>query len=245
MSCYLYDQFGFGAEEGYKNIDLAAIGTVADVMPLTGENRTIVKEGLKLINSPEYDRIGIISLMNVFEIEIGTLTSMDVGFRIAPAMNAPGRLLGKAEKALDLLLCEDEYEAINMAMELRMIIEERKTITQVSLIKAEEYIEENDLLKDKVLILFIPDTPEGIVGLVAGKLTEKYNRPSIVFSEGLNHYKASGRSIESFNLYDALCACSDLFIKFGGHALAAGMSIEKDKGSWKNCVPGSTHMPTP
>ncbi|NLZ52925.1 MAG: single-stranded-DNA-specific exonuclease RecJ, partial [Thermoanaerobacteraceae bacterium] len=230
VSCYLYEQFGFGIEEGYKNIDIAAIGTIADVVPLTGENRIIVKEGLKYINDPAYDRIGIISLMNVFEIESGTLTSMDIGFKIAPALNAPGRLLDEgAGDALELLLCEDEVEAINIAMDLKAVNDERKSITQECLIKAEEYIEANNLLEDKVLVLFVPEIPEGVVGLVSGKITEKYNRPSIVFSEGLDYYKASGRSIEAFNLYQALCACDDVFVKYGGHAQAAGMSIVKDK----------------
>lgn len=234
VSCYLYDQFGFGAEEGYKNIDLAAIGTVADVMPLTGENRTIVKEGLKLINSPEYDRIGIISLMNVFEIEIGTLTSMDIGFKLGPALNAPGRLLEEgADQALELLLCDEEDEAINIAMDLKEVNEKRKTVTQECLMYAEKHIEEENLLKDKVLVLFIPHIPEGVVGLVSGKLTEKYHRPSIVFSEGVEFYKASGRSIESFNLYEALRSCHDLFVSYGGHAQAAGMSMIKDEKKLK------------
>jgi len=230
VACYLYEQYGFSLEEGYKNIDLAAVGTIADVVPLIGENRIIVREGLKYINDPKYDRLGIITLISLFEMERGTITSTDIGYRITPALNAPGRLLEKgAEKALELLLCEDQYEATDIAMDLKNINEQRKTIMQESLAKAEEYIERNGLLTDKVLVLFIPDIPEGVVGLVAGKLTEKYNRPSIVFSEGLNYYKASGRSIEEFNLYDALCTCSDLFIKFGGHALAAGMSTEKDE----------------
>lgn len=230
VSCYLYEKFGFGLEEGYKNVDLAAIGTIADVVPLTGENRIITKEGLSFINDPEYDRVGIIALMFVLEIQHGTLTSMEVGYKIAPSLNAPGRLLEEgAQKALDLLLCEDEFEAINIAMELKYINEERKSITQNYMIKAEEYIEANNLLQDKVLVIFIPDIPEGVVGLVAGKITEKYHRPTIVFSEGLYSYKASARSTEVFNLYEALCACDDLLEKYGGHAQAAGMSINKSK----------------
>jgi single-stranded-DNA-specific exonuclease len=230
VSCYLYEQFGFGIEEGYKNIDIAALGTIADVVPLTGENRIIVKEGLNYINDPEYDRIGIISLMNVFDIESGKITSMDVGFKIAPALNAPGRLLEKgADRALELLLCEDECEAINIAMDLKSVNEERKSITENFMEYAEKYIEENNLINDKVLVLFIPDIPEGVVGLISGKLTEKYNRPSIVFSEGLHYFKASARSTDVFNLYDALCTCDDIFVKYGGHAQAAGMSTIKDE----------------
>lgn len=229
FSCYLYDQMGYG-EEGLKFIDLVAIGTIADSVPLVDENRILVKEGLNYINSPDYDRIGIIELMNSFGVTVGTLRASDIGYKIAPALNAPGRLRVRgADTALALLLCDDNDEAVDLAYQLFEINEERKLITSESVAKAELYIQNYGLADDKVIVLFVPDIPEGIVGLVAGKITEKYNRPSVVFSEGLHYYKASARSIEAFNLIESLKTCDDLFVKYGGHSLAAGMTIEKDQ----------------
>lgn len=230
VACHLYREFGFG-DEGLKHLDLAAIGTIADVVPLVDENRIIVKEGLNLINSSMYDRIGVIELMNCFGVELGTLSSTDIGFKIAPALNAPGRLLsGGAELAVKLLLCEDNDEAVDYAYQLFAINEERKSITTEYLAKAEDYIAANHLENDKVMVVFIKDIPEGIVGLISGKITEKYNRPSLVFCETKEYYKGSARSIEAFNLYEALYnTCDDLFVKYGGHAQAAGMSLEKDQ----------------
>lgn len=230
VAYYLYDQFGFGGEEAMKFIDLVAIGTIADVVPLVDENRILVKEGLSFINNPSYDRIGVIELINSFGITFGTLKASDIGYKIAPALNAPGRLYEKgAEVALSLLLCEDNDEAIDLAYQLFAINEERKAITNESMVKAEQYISNNNLENDKVMVLFVPDVPEGVVGLVAGKITEKYHRPSLVFSEGRLYYKASARSIEEFNIIEALHTCKDLFVKYGGHSQAAGMTIEKNE----------------
>lgn len=233
VACCLYDYYGLKGE-GLKYLDLVAIGTIADVVPLTGENRILVKEGLKYINNPNYNRIGIIELINSFGITPGTLRASDISFKIVPALNAPGRLYKKgAEMALRLLLCNSDVEAIDMAYELFSINEERKHITDESLAKAEEYIYRENLDKDKVIVVFVPDIPEGIVGLVSGKITEKYNRPSIVFCEKSDCYKASARSIEKFNLIKALDSCNDLFIKYGGHALAAGMIVGSEENIYK------------
>lgn len=230
LACHLFEEYGFGKEEGYKYLDIAAIGTVGDVVDLVDENRIIVKEGLNFMKSEYYNRIGILELLKCFNAEAQNLTSMDFGFKIAPALNAPGRLLEHGAKmALQLLLTEDQEEASRLASQLYSINEERKEITKTSLIKAEQYIIDENLQDDRVLVLFVPDVPEGVVGLVSGKITEKYHKPSIVFSEGHQYYKASARSPEYFNLYDGLYACRDLFVKFGGHAQAAGMSIEKNQ----------------
>jgi single-stranded-DNA-specific exonuclease len=229
MACLLYQEYGFG-DEGLKHIDLAAIGTIADVAPLTGENRIIVKEGLRYINEPDYNRPGIVELMNSFGVELGKLSSMDIGFKIGPALNAPGRLLSKgADNALALLLCEDNDEAVGYASALFQVNEIRKAQTTEALLKAEEYIEQEGLKDDKIMVLYIPDVPHGIVGLVSGKITEKYYRPSIVFTNAENNVlKASGRSIPAYNLYEGLCTCDDLFLRYGGHQQAAGMSIENN-----------------
>ena len=229
LSCYLYEMMGFG-EEGLKMLDLAAIGTIADVVPLTGENRTIVAEGLKDINHDDYDRIGISVLKSVLNTEDKPIGSIDVAFRIAPALNATGRLYGNgADKALELLISESEEEAREIADELLAINEERKGITADGLEKAEYILDKENLRDDKVLVLLVPDLPEGITGLVAGKLTEKYNRPSIVFGEGKEAFKASARSPEYFHMYKGLEFASQYLLKFGGHKQAAGMSMKKDR----------------
>lgn len=220
---YIYKREG-REKESFDLIDIAAIGTVADVVSLTDENRIIVKEGLKRINNFNYARKGINALKKIFNIDPFHASAQDIGFKIAPAINAPGRLLEKgAELALKLFLNEDIAE--ETANELYQVNEDRKEITIESMTKAEEIIEK--MLDDKVLVIFVPNVPEGVVGLVSGRLTEKYNKPSIVFSQGHSCFKASARSIPQFNLIKGLDSVSDIFIKYGGHAQAAGMSIEE------------------
>jgi len=228
VACHLYEMAGLKGE-GLKHLDLAAIGTVADVVPLLDENRIIVREGLRLINSGGYDRHGVMALLGIFNVEPGYLDSTGIGFKLGPALNAPGRLKPRgADKSLQLLLTKTQEEASVLALELYEINEERKELTLKALDEAEEYILKNNLTEKRVIVVFLPDVSEGLVGLVSGRITEKYNRPSLVFSEGKNYYKGSARSTERFNLYKALCACDDIFIKYGGHAQAAGMSITKD-----------------
>lgn len=227
--CFLYEEFGFGYEEGYKFLDLAAIGTVADVVTLTGANRIIVKEGLKMINSKEYSRVGVLELIKSFGLINGTITSMDIGFKLSPAINAPGRLYPKgADLSLKLLLSTNTDEALSYAYDLFSINEIRKEISENGLQKAEQYLLDNNLLDNKILVLFLENIPEGVIGLVSGKITEKYNKPSLVFTEGKNEFKASGRSIPEYHLLNGLNTCKDLFEKYGGHAQAAGISIKKD-----------------
>lgn len=212
-------------DKAYDLLDIAAIGTVGDVVSLTDENRIIVKEGLKRINNPRYNRRGINALKELFNVDPTRMSSMDIGFKISPSINAPGRLLeGGANISLSLLL---ETEPVTLvAQNMYDVNEKRKEITIRSMAKAEEIVK--DMLDDKILVVFVPDVPEGVVGLVSGKLTEKYHRPSIVFSQGHGCYKASARSIEKFNLIESLNAVSDIFLKYGGHAQAAGMSLPED-----------------
>lgn len=228
MACYLYDYFGFDGEALHL-LDLAAIGTVGDVVPLVGENRVIVKEGLRYINSWSYNRPGVVAIMEAFQMEPGTMRALDIGFKVAPILNAPGRILEfGANAALELLLMDELDEARNLVEYLMFINEQRKEATRKFMAEAEEYIQKHDLLKDKVLVLFLPECPEGVVGLISGRITEKYHRPSLVFAEARDCYKASGRSTPAFDLYKGLCQCDDLFLKYGGHPQAAGMSIAQD-----------------
>lgn len=225
IACYLYDQYGMEGE-GLKYLDLAAIGTVADVVPLTGENRVIVRRGLAMMNDRTYTRPGMLALFQLLGIERGTINEETIGFQIGPCLNAPGRLLEKgAELGLEFLLAR-EHEAVALAHELVRINQLRKDVTKNSMEAAYTYIAENEIENDKVLVLYLPNVPEGIVGLVSGRITEEYWRPSLVFTKGNEVFKASARSTPNFNLYEALTTVDDLLLRWGGHAQAAGMSIE-------------------
>lgn len=229
LACYIYEQYEIGAEMAYRFVDLAAIGTIADVMPLVGENRIIVKEGLEYINSDYYSREGILALIKELKLPYHKICSTDVSYKIAPAMNAPGRLYRYgANQPIELLTTSRSRKARKLASKLNETNEIRKEVSREAFQQAEEYIDKHKLLEDHILVIYIEDVSEGVVGLVAGQLTEKYSKPSIVFTEGLDCLKASARSIEGFSIYDALATCKDLFLGFGGHEQAAGLSVEKD-----------------
>lgn len=227
VAAYLYERLGRAGEET-KLLDLAAIGTVADVVPLIDENRIIVSEGLGRMSSKDYARVGILELARAFALDLANIRASDIAFKLAPALNAAGRLVERgAELSLRLLLSESATEAAVLAKQLYDINEERKRITETGVEAAEKYISERKIQDDHVLVLFLPDVPEGVVGLVSGKITERYNRPSIVITESSECFKGSARSIDAFNL-TALKTCADLFLGWGGHALAAGLSMKKD-----------------
>jgi single-stranded-DNA-specific exonuclease len=226
-ACHLYDQYGMEGE-GMKYLDIAAIGTVSDMVPLTGENRVIVKRGLELMNSDGYSRPGILALYNLYGIQKGSVNEDTIGFLIGPSLNAPGRMLARgAELGLSLLIAK-AHEAEELSKEIVAINQYRKEITKQSVLAAQDYIAAEGLADDKVLVLFLPDVPEGVVGLVSGRITEEYHRPSLVFTQGHGVYKASARSTDKFHLYEALTTVSDLLMRWGGHSQAAGMSIEEN-----------------
>lgn len=209
-------------------IDLVALGTVADVMPLEDENRIIVKNGLKHLRySSNY---GIRALLKIADIKTNVITTSAVGFGLAPRINAAGRM-GDPESAVFLLLSTDDTEAQKYAMLLEDENKQRQTIENGIYNKAVEIIKQNpDMENDYVLVLDYDGWHHGIIGIVASKLSERYNKPCILIStdeEGRG--KGSGRSIKGFNLFEALCKSSDKLIKFGGHELAAGLGIEKNK----------------
>ena len=209
-------------------IDLAAIGTIADVATLVGENRAIVKRAIDYMRSPIYSRKGIRKL---FGDDMSTITAENISFLIAPRINAAGRLLENgANIPVALFLEEDEEEANKLAFELSKINTERKLIQSKCYNELKPVIEERIAAGDKVLVLFAKDAPSGVVGLLAGNATEEYHRPTIVFSEknnidGSKIWTGSARSIEQYHILNALEKCSDHLMHFGGHALAAGMSI--------------------
>ncbi|MCR5625084.1 MAG: single-stranded-DNA-specific exonuclease RecJ [Lachnospiraceae bacterium] len=207
----------------------AAIATVCDVVPLKGENRVIVRYGLKYING-KCSIVGLNELIKLcnFKKQIG---GYDFGFRIGPCINAAGRL-ESAEKSLELMLEEDESKAHELAAYLVDLNENRKTITEQGVDAAIEYIEENNLLEKKILLVYVPDLSEAVAGIVAGRLREKYFHPVMVAVDAKGRegiVKASGRSIPAYHMQKGLNQIKDLLSEYGGHALAAGFSFEKDK----------------
>ena len=212
--------------------DLTAIGTVADVMPLTDENRLIVSYGLGRLSESENTGLSaLIKACGISSDDNKKITSSTISFTIAPRINAAGRM-GTAQIAVELLLTDDEECAQNIAQQLCDANVDRQNEEQKIMEQAESMIAQNDLaFGKKILVLDHSDWHHGVIGIVASKLTEKYNVPSILISfEGDDKTvgKGSGRSIEGFNLHGALCECSEFLERFGGHALAAGLTVSAD-----------------
>lgn len=219
----LYEAFHVPEREWEELLEFAAIATVGDVMRLKDENRIIVRWGLKRM--PETHSAGLRKLVEACELNISELTAYHIGFVIGPCLNASGRLQ-TAKLALELLLCQDEQMAEQMAGELRALNEERKTMTQQgveeALLQVEEHYEQ-----DRVLVIFLPDCHESIAGIIAGRVREAWNRPTFILTRGEGCVKGSGRSIEAYHMYREMCGVQELFLKFGGHPMAAGFSMEE------------------
>ncbi len=222
-------------------LDLAALGTVADVVPLTGENRTIVKQGLVRMRLSK--RVGLTSLINIARLKMGALSAMDISFGIAPRLNAVGRLESiqndiedfsqisselslpiSAQKALSILMTDDLHAAGLLAQELDDLNRRRQQLTRDMQSKAEQLINEEDML----LFAADPEFNSGLVGLVAAKLTEFYYRPTIIGYMGPEKTRASCRSISEFHITEALDCCQDLLLQHGGHAMAAGFTVANE-----------------
>lgn len=203
-------------------LDLVALGTVADLVPLQGENRHLVKRGLKQLQKPH--RQGILSLMGVAGVSPETLQASDISFQLAPRLNAAGRLTS-AKYALELLLEEDVHRAGRLAQEIELFNNRRKELMRDMRSKAEEIAVPDDAVPP-MLFAFHPDFNQGIVGLAAGYLSEKYHRPAIVGKDEGEVIVASCRSIDGFNIVEALDHHRDLFQQYGGHPAAAGFTIE-------------------
>lgn len=221
---YIGDLYSISKDFIYELLEYVAIATICDVVDLVDENRIIVKHGLELINSTK--NIGLKALIEETKInkEIGVY---HIGFIIGPIINASGRL-DTAYAALELLLCEDYEEAKSMASELRDLNEERKHITEKGIDDIIKKIEGSSLKNDKVLIIYEPSIHESVAGIIAGRIKDIYYRPTIVLTRGLEGIKGSGRSIEEYNIFEELTKCKDLLSRFGGHPMAAGLSLEEE-----------------
>lgn len=221
----LYKEFNIPNEELYDLIQYVAIATVCDVVDLVSENRILVKEGLKRINNTS--NIGLRALFKETGLEGKEITVYSLGFVIGPSINASGRL-EQAEWALKLLITKDKNEAEELAKKLNELNKDRQELTQTGLEEAIKIIEENNMAKDKVLVVYLEDVHESIAGIIAGRIREKYNFPTIILTKAHEGAKGSGRSIEEYNMFEELLKCKDLLGKFGGHPMAAGMSIPSE-----------------
>lgn len=207
--------------------DLAAVGTVADVMPLTGENRTLVKAGLKLLQ--QTDRPGISALLEEVGLGGKPITAENVSYAIAPRINAAGRM-DNAVTALQLVLCEDEERAEELAHKLNEINVARQETEQEIVKAAQKQLDaEPAILEDRVILIWGRDWHPGVIGIVASRLVEKTGRPVIVVSvDEHGEGKGSGRSVQGFNLHECIASCEDILLRFGGHAMAAGLSVREE-----------------
>lgn len=210
-----------------KYLPFVCLGTIADVAPLTDENRLLVKSGLQLFHKSE--NLGIQALLKSTGFENKKITAGNIGFVIAPRINASGRL-GSAKKGIELFLCDDAAKADEIAADLANENKNRQKMEQEIYAEALKIIETNKLNENKVIVVASKGWHQGIIGIVSSKITEKYYKPSILITINENGVcKGSGRSISSFNLFEALSNNAGLLQKFGGHSLAAGLTVEEDK----------------
>lgn len=200
----------------------AALATVCDVMELKDENRIIVKKGLALMDEP--DNLGLKALIAVNGIEGKNISPYHAGFILGPCMNATGRL-DTATRALELFACKEEKDAITIAADLKSLNESRKQMTEEGVRRAIRLVEESELMEDRVLVVYLPDCHESLAGIIAGKVKEKFGKPTFVLTKGEEGIKGSGRSIEAYSMYEEMTVCKELFTKYGGHKMAAGLSL--------------------
>lgn len=226
----LYERAGIPKREWEQLLEFAAVATVGDVMRLQNENRLIVKYGLKRMAFT--DNLGLRKLAEKNNLDLGSLSAYHIGFVIGPCLNAGGRLQ-TAKLALRLLLSEREEEADALAEELKTLNDMRKDMTRKGQEEAIRQVTEQ-FPEDKVLVVFLPECHESLAGIIAGRVREHFHKPAIVLTRGEEMAKGSGRSIEQYHMYQALCQVADLLPKFGGHPMAAGLSIEeKDIGEFR------------
>lgn len=220
----LYKMFQIPQEEADVFIENAAFATISDVMDLQGENRTIVKKGLLAINNTQ--NIGLRALINESGLTGQEIKAYHIGFILAPCINASGRL-EIAKHALDLLCTKNETEARELAEKLVHLNTERKALTEKALNDAMEIAKTME--NDRVLVIYLPDCHESIAGIVAGKVREQTNKPVFVLTKGEKGIKGSGRSIEPYSMFEEMNKVSDVFLGFGGHPMAAGLSLEESR----------------
>ena len=203
-----------------------AIATIGDVMDLVGENRVFVKKGLELLKTTKNE--GLHALMQCTGVDTANLNTYHIGFVIGPCINAGGRL-DTAKRALELLNASNRREAVTLAADLKELNDSRKEMTEEGVEEAVRQIESSSWKDDQVLVVYLPECHESIAGIIAGRIKERYYRPTFVLTRGESGVKGSGRSIEAYDMFAEMSRCRELFTKFGGHRLAAGLSLEEEK----------------
>ncbi len=221
----LYERMDIPVEEADIFIENAGFATVGDVMDLTGENRILVKLGLKALEHTKNP--GMKALIAKNKLSDKSLSAYHIGFVLGPCINASGRL-DTAKRSLELLLERDEVKASALAGELVELNESRKYMTQQETQKALEQIEKEGREKDKVLVVYLPECHESLAGIIAGRIREAYQRPVFVLTRGEEGVKGSGRSIEAYSMFDKMTEVAELFTKYGGHPMAAGLSMREE-----------------
>lgn len=222
----LWEQLRVPEQELYEDLLLfAGFATVGDVMDLTGENRILVKEALKLLKATSHP--GISALIEVNEISRETISAFHIGFVLGPCINASGRL-DTAKRALELLKTTDYEKALVKAAELKALNDERKSMTDDGVQQALDQIENSDMKGDRVLVIYLPDCHESLAGIIAGRIRERYYRPVFVLTRSQDGVKGSGRSIETYSMFEEMSKCKELYTKYGGHPMAAGVSMPEE-----------------
>lgn len=202
-----------------------AVATVGDVMDLTGENRIFVKQGLEMLKRTQNP--GLKALIECTGVDVDRLNAYHIGFVLGPCINASGRL-DTAKRALELLNARTRWDAVMLAEDLKALNDSRKEMTERGVEEAVRMIESTSLKDDRVLVVYLPDCHESIAGIIAGRIREKYYRPVFVLTRAEEGVKGSGRSIETYDMFAQMCRCRALFTKFGGHKLAAGLSLQEE-----------------
>lgn len=223
--CILYERLDIAKEEAEAFLEHVAFATVGDIMSLTGENRILVKEGLRRIHHTQ--NIGLRALIAQCGIEPDQIAAYHFGYVLGPCINASGRL-DTAKRALELLLSDSMDAAVVAANELVSLNAERKELTLAGVELAKRIYEEEGYAKDAVLVMYLPDVHESIAGIIAGRIRETYYKPTFILTKGAEGIKGSGRSTEYYSMYEELCKCEHLLTKFGGHPMAAGLSLPEE-----------------
>lgn len=221
----LYDIMQREPEDVDYLMENVAIATVGDVMDLNGENRIFVKQGLEMLKRTQNP--GLKALIECTGVDVDRLNAYHIGFVLGPCINASGRL-DTAKRALELLNARTRREAVMLAEDLKALNDSRKEMTERGVAEAVNLIETTSLKDDRVLVVYLPDCHESIAGIIAGRIRERYYRPVFVLTKSEDGVKGSGRSIDSYDMFAQMCRCRALFTKFGGHKLAAGLSLEED-----------------
>lgn len=221
----LYELAGVDKAELNDLIEFTAIATVADVMDLVDENRIIVKKGLERIKDTK--NLGLKALIEENQLNPDRISAYHIGFVIGPCFNAAGRL-ETVKVAFDLLEARTEEEAKRLAKRLKELNDSRKELTAKGVEQAYELIDNSDIVNDKVLLVLLKETHESLVGIIAGRVRERYHKPALVFTNVEDGIKGSGRSIEAYNMFEGLNRCKELLSRFGGHPMAAGLSLSEE-----------------